>query len=430
MKDSDEDSTRPARVFVSYSRTDLGHAGEIAAGLRFAGFSVLIDEESIERGEAWKAKLEQLIVSADVIVFMVSPQFVKSEMCAWELDRAIENGKRLVPVLLEETTGVPGELASLNYVRFDEGRSFIAGLETLSRTLKVDLSWIHDHTRLQQRALDWKAAGAEENRLLIGVDVADALNWLEAASSDLPPVTDDQRAFIRASSEAETRRQSEERKRLEAVRKAQRRLGWALAGGCVAVLAGLSLGIVQARANAMNKATVQVAFADLSLLEGRYDSAMRVAASGLAELEPFWNPESPALEIRLRAAAALTPHIASGGQPELSELVDKLAAERRLSPVDRTRLQRLMDRNPEDGQLRPASTIRLTSPDRKRRLSVSSGSGSIQLQNLESSTDGPVPITDITDHRGALLAAAFTPDSRLIVTSDRNGAMVFRETLT
>lgn len=417
---------RPARIFVSYTRRDSALAGEIAAGLRFAGFDVLIDEESIERGEAWKAKLSSLIISADTVVFLLSPLFMESEVCAWELEQAVANGKRLAPVLLEETPNAPPVLSSLNYVRFDGGRSFMSGLEQLTRTLKVDLPWIHDHTRLQQRALDWKAAGgADDNRLLIGKDAADAQTWLNAANEDLPAVTDEQRAFIRACVDAQARRDSEERKRLEAVGKAQRRTGWALAGVFLAVLAGIGLGIAQARGNAVNEAMVQTGFVDLRLREERYDSAMRVAASGLASGEAFWKPYPTQLEWRLRAAAALDPHIATGGEDALAARLPQLAAEFDLPPEDLSLLEALIDLEERAGALRPGANIVLTSPDRRRKLQASMSSGEISLIDTTDADGRQRQITRITAHSGALTAAGFSPDSALLATADRDGAVLF-----
>jgi hypothetical protein len=69
-------------VFISYARTDsAAFADELLAGLEVAGFAPFLDRQNIEPGEPWEARLGGLIAQSDTVVFVVSPQAVKSGHC-------------------------------------------------------------------------------------------------------------------------------------------------------------------------------------------------------------------------------------------------------------------------------------------------------------------------------------------------------------
>src|SRR5262249_9407040 len=88
--------------------------------------------------------------------------------------------------------------------------------------------------------------GRPKSLLLPGGEIDGARTWMEARNAAAPEVTDAQRAFIKASEEAESTRLGKERAQLEAIRRAQeataqqqRRIAWLLAG--LAVLVGGSI---------------------------------------------------------------------------------------------------------------------------------------------------------------------------------------------
>jgi hypothetical protein len=239
------------KVFISYSRADSQFADEIGAGLEYdGGFDVRIDRRDIHEGEEWKKRLGALIADADTVVFILSRRSAASPICRWEVEHARELSKRIIPVQAESLGDVeaPSELAALNYVRFDEGRSFMAGLTALRRALKTDLDWLREHTRLLTRAHEWDAAGRADNRLLSGSDIAAAKAWLDRSPAEGTQPTELHRDFIQASDQAEALRLSAERERAEklerAVTRTRRALRVAVVLACVAgVLAGVAVAV-------------------------------------------------------------------------------------------------------------------------------------------------------------------------------------------
>lgn len=237
------------KVFISYSRTDSAFADELVAGLEYDGsFEVFLDRHSIHEGEAWRERLGGLIAAADVVVFLLSKASAASELCRWEADHAKSLSKRIVPALIEPVTGitVAPTLSALNYVRFDEDRSFMVGLTALRGALRADLHWIREHTRLLTRAQEWEASGRPDNRLLTGADIGAAKLWLEQRPPDAPAPLELHHEYISASERAESVRLSGERKRAEELKGALRRSRQALVGvllaGALAIAAMLAAG--------------------------------------------------------------------------------------------------------------------------------------------------------------------------------------------
>ena len=270
-----------SKVFVSYARTDMAFADELVAGLEFDGrFSVLLDRSSIAQGEDWRARLEALIRECDTMVFILSPSSAGSEVCSWELERALALSKRVLPVLYRELgdTVPPAALAALNYVRFDGDRSFMAGLKSLVEGLTVDLDWLREHTRVLGLAQAWDAAGRPEDRLLVGGAAAETRAWAGRRPAGAPPLTDVQSAFLHASEAAVADRESRERQRAE-------RLAAALRRGRV-YLAGVGVLTVVASAAALWAFEQRSAAEDArQLAVERLDEATRAKAQALVRLE-------------------------------------------------------------------------------------------------------------------------------------------------
>jgi formylglycine-generating enzyme required for sulfatase activity len=245
----DADAGEKLKVFISYSRRDsAAFADELVAGLEFGGFAPFLDRHDIAAGEDWEARLGGLIAQSDTVVFVVSPEAVKSGRCTWEVDRTIQLSKRLLPIIFKPVPehDIPEKLSRLQFVRFDGGAGFARPLSQLAEALRVDLDWIREHTRLGELARRWDARGRPESLLLRGDDVDAAKAWVAARKPAAPEITDAQRAFIKASEEGETTRLGKERAQLEVIRRAQeataqqqRRIAWLLGG--LAVLVGTSI---------------------------------------------------------------------------------------------------------------------------------------------------------------------------------------------
>jgi formylglycine-generating enzyme required for sulfatase activity len=215
----------PLKVFISYSRKDEDFAEELLTGLALLGFQPYLDKHDIVAGEDWEARLGRLIEAADTVVFVISPDAVASERCAWEVERTIVLKKRLLPIVWRrvDEAQVPSRLRQLNYIFFDRPLMSVPSLAMLATALKTDIDWVREQTRLGEAALRWDARGRAEALLLRGEELASARGWLAAQPQYASEPTLLHLEFISSSEDAEEARTAVEQQRLDQMRAALER---------------------------------------------------------------------------------------------------------------------------------------------------------------------------------------------------------------
>jgi len=96
------------KLFVSYSRKDLAYLNEFKihlAGLRRKNQIEVWTDQEIDPGKAWEKHLREQLGSADIIIFLVSPDFIASNyIYDVEIKKAIErydnNEVTIIPIIL------------------------------------------------------------------------------------------------------------------------------------------------------------------------------------------------------------------------------------------------------------------------------------------------------------------------------------------
>lgn len=195
------EAARPS-VFLSYSRLDASFVDELLVLLDSHGFEVAIDRQDLFPGEAWEPRLRALIHGADTTVCVVSPNWVASEQCVQELEIAVENGRRVIPVVVEPVrpAELPDALASRQFVFFvGDDRSFARGVVDLVAALRIDISWVREQSRLLDRAQDWASNDRAGALLLRGAALERALAWLGERRPEHTAVTPLVAEFVEAS---------------------------------------------------------------------------------------------------------------------------------------------------------------------------------------------------------------------------------------
>jgi hypothetical protein len=229
-----------ARIFVSYARSDSSElASELVTALDLLGFDGMLDREDIAAAEDWERRLDTLIRQCDTVVFVLSPRSVQSQRCAWEVARATELSKRIVPVLglpVDEAR-VPPALQRLNFIDFSPGHSFARAMGRLADALRLDIAWIREHTRVGELAQRWRERDRPEALLLRGDELLLAQDWMAQWQTGAPAVTEVQREFVAASVQAQAQRASIERRQNEAMARANEERSQALARQEQALLA-------------------------------------------------------------------------------------------------------------------------------------------------------------------------------------------------
>ena len=299
------------KVFISYSRRDsAAFVDELVLGLEDRGFAPFIDRHDIKPGELWEPRLGGLIEQSDTVVFVVSPEAVKSERCDWEINKTLTLSKRLLPVIYKPVPDaeIPPKLSELQFIRFDTAPGAMRPLRELADALRVDLKWIREHTRIGELATRWDGRGRTESLLLRGDEIDAAKAWMAARNPAAPEITDSQRAFVSASDEAEAKRLGKERAQLKATAQLQRRVAWLLAGVMVLVLAMIGYATWQSYDLARREINVFTARAREALSNEEFDRAMRYALQAYPAQGrlPWITPFSTELEGKLAGGALST----------------------------------------------------------------------------------------------------------------------------
>ena len=122
------------RTFVSYSRADSEFALKLASDLRANGASIWLDQLDIAPGARWDSAIEDALRRSARVIVLLSPKAVASQNVLDEVSFALDEGRTIVPVLVE-TCAVPMRLRRLQYVDFTP--EYDAALGRLLVTLGV-----------------------------------------------------------------------------------------------------------------------------------------------------------------------------------------------------------------------------------------------------------------------------------------------------
>jgi len=125
-------------TFISYSRKDKEFALKFARELKSAGYLVWLDQLDIPTGARWDDAVERALRECEIFLIILTTASISSENVKDEIGYAIDHGKRIVPVLLEECE-IPLRLRRFQYVDFREMK-FGEGIKRAEHLLENFLS--------------------------------------------------------------------------------------------------------------------------------------------------------------------------------------------------------------------------------------------------------------------------------------------------
>ncbi|HLV36444.1 MAG TPA: TIR domain-containing protein, partial [Spirillospora sp.] len=372
--------------FISYSRVDTPFVRRLHERLAEKGRDVWVDWEDIPLTADWWREIQEGIDKSDSFIFIISPDSVRSEICRNEIEYAVKNNKRVVPILFrdlvteEHKNALHPIISSHNWVFFRETEDFDRSFENLLNALDTDLEHVREHTRLLVRAKEWDASNRDPSLLLNGIEITKAEAWLTSGMDLQPEPTDLHTQYIIASRRAETLR--------------QRRL-----------LAGVSVALVVAVALAL------VALLMFSLAETRREEAERLRLVA----------DQRRQEARSLALAANTRNLISDGENSLALALAIAAYEVHQPPL--ADVQQTLAR----AIYGPGASARLEghqksvlgvaySPDGQTAYSVSSD-GTLTIWNLADGT----PINQLMFGDSIPAAVAVSPDGEWLAVGMFDG---------
>lgn len=258
-------------VFISYSRKDIAFARLIHASFQRNQIDTWIDWERIPVGQNWWKEICEAIDQSNVFMFIISQNSLGSTVCKDEINHALKNNKRIIPILVDNlgpevvAQFVP-DLTKINWMIFERDHvfqieeksdvqsdkpedrqvalpklpQFEMMLERLNTAIHTDWDWVKYHTQLQVNGLLWNNNHQDASYLLQGTALEEAEQQLLRASGKDPHSTELQVEYITAGRQEEKRRQAEKQQLEQKARQRQRLALWAIGVGLVvAVLLGL-----------------------------------------------------------------------------------------------------------------------------------------------------------------------------------------------
>jgi hypothetical protein len=126
--------SRPARLFISYAHADEAHRKRLdvhLSPLRREGLIASWHDRMIEPGEAWAGEIDRNLAEADVVLLLVSADFVASDYCyenemRLAMDRHERKEARVIPIFVAPV---------------DFGTTPFAALQGLPRDAKPVSTW-------------------------------------------------------------------------------------------------------------------------------------------------------------------------------------------------------------------------------------------------------------------------------------------------
>ena len=101
--------------FLSYARLDQAIALRLADDLIAAGVSVWVDQYDIQPSQHWDRAVEDAVRACRGFIAILSPAAVASPNVADEVSVAIDDGKAIIPVLVERCT-LPLRMTRMQYI--------------------------------------------------------------------------------------------------------------------------------------------------------------------------------------------------------------------------------------------------------------------------------------------------------------------------
>jgi sugar lactone lactonase YvrE len=193
------------QVFLAAADTDEAIKDKIKKTLLCESITVWTNKTDIKTGTAFPEAINQGIEGADNFVYLISLDSLKSEYCQQELNQALANNKRIIPLLIEniDLDLISLRLKKLQFIDFTEAENaekYRLSVDKLLQELKQEPSYYEKHKILLVKARKWQRQNQNPSLLLRGYNLQHFEAWLKVAkkredSSPLPL----QEEFITAS---------------------------------------------------------------------------------------------------------------------------------------------------------------------------------------------------------------------------------------
>lgn len=187
-------------AMISYARADVSFVRKLVKQLEKQDKKIWIDLEGIFYGEEWWERITMAIESSDNFLFIISPGSIASKYCLKEIQHASSRNKHILPIFFKspyKDQKIPEELNMKQRVDFEKLQDIDQIVAAIHNFLEENPKWKRYHSRLLERAGEWKRYGRSSS-LLTGDDLSEAKSWLKQRNEHSRP-TELEQEFVNAS---------------------------------------------------------------------------------------------------------------------------------------------------------------------------------------------------------------------------------------
>lgn len=127
---------REGNIFISYSHKDKKFVEKLVQSLKVKRFNIFYDDEVINIGDNIKETIIDNIKKCDLIIIVLSEN-EKNDFLNYELKLALENNKKIIPIIIEDKVNIPDELKQIKYADFS--KEYENNLRQLTKSLVSNL---------------------------------------------------------------------------------------------------------------------------------------------------------------------------------------------------------------------------------------------------------------------------------------------------
>jgi hypothetical protein len=128
------------KIFMSYSRRELGFVDDLVSKLEEKGYDVWLDYRVLIPGSPWKEQIDKGLNESDTVLLVVSKASVASQYVELEWRHFLDMKKRMI-LLIFEAVDLPKELEKFEWVDFRG--SYKAGLTELFSQIEKPIQEEH-----------------------------------------------------------------------------------------------------------------------------------------------------------------------------------------------------------------------------------------------------------------------------------------------
>lgn len=149
-------------IFISYSRRDKEIVDKIIGILIDKGYTVWIDVDGIESGEAFRQNIVEAIENSTIVIFFSSKSSNISKWTTKEICLAVEFAKYIIPIKIDSTQynkSILFDLIDLDYIDMSENRLMDISTQKLLKTIS---SKIDKKDTLESKSIEGSSPNADK----------------------------------------------------------------------------------------------------------------------------------------------------------------------------------------------------------------------------------------------------------------------------